>query len=668
MGFFDHGWGFFDVSDPNNIEIIGDTLPGWRTYEIKTYDIYAYTANKAYWPNYSRSKRTDLRIFELSDFFPPDSVGFIKVGYDKIVTTVNITRVHDLHIEDGFLYLACEENLNYFTQTRYPNIFMFDLRDDPTQPDSHLIGSWTIPDSVPHLEDYDCLEPENRSSYPWVVEVYVKDNRIYMATSTAGIIVATFADSTDGQGKLHRYILEDETWHLVYRAIRRPEGGGWNKSRVTHTIKVTDDHKYLFVCDETLGDSLSHLQKAGGVLRMFDISNIENLPPITKQVKSDSLEPLLIYEAPENSTAGRIVTHDDSLIYPNHPPNSIHKVFLHDGFALLSYYTKGLRILDISDPLNWIEAGYYDTPAEPFINSSGNWEIWGGSWGVYPYFGLDKILVSDHDGLRTFRFGESGAISQNTTWSGRKYITGNVTVAQNVTLTIQPGSEIKFLDGKKITVNGTLVLNGSAEDTIRISSMNGQTGYGIKVRSIAEPGAQATINYCRLENLSVGIEAINADLSIQNSLLKGCTKGIYLQNSSADINNNSLIDCSVGIYVDGSSPQVFDNNIYGCSLNGIYVLSGSGTYLRNTIENCGEIDTPTSGGFYAVDGAEPVLEDESGYALNTIINNNRFGIRADELSTIFAGYDVAGGNNIYGNAQYDAEALGGSTIDALFNY
>lgn len=67
-----------------------------------------------------------------------------------------------------------------------------------------------------------------------------------------------------------------------------------------------------------------------------------------------------------------------------------------------------------------------------------------------------------------------GAIASNTTWAaGKVYVlTGDITVNQLTTLTIQPGAVIKINWDRGFTVNGKLVANGTAEHPIYFTSIN----------------------------------------------------------------------------------------------------------------------------------------------------------------------------------------------------
>jgi choice-of-anchor B domain-containing protein len=68
----------------------------------------------------------------------------------------------------------------------------------------------------------------------------------------------------------------------------------------------------------------------------------------------------------------------------------------HNGFVrgnryYLSNYERGLTVLDITDPINPIEIGFFDT-FTPSNNANYN-----GAWGAYPFLPSGNILVSDID-------------------------------------------------------------------------------------------------------------------------------------------------------------------------------------------------------------------------------------------------------------------------------
>jgi len=79
------------------------------------------------------------------------------------------------------------------------------------------------------------------------------------------------------------------------------------------------------------------------------------------------------------------------------PSGLAHNVIIKGDFAYISHYADGLRIVDISDRANIVEAGYYDT------NSGTGGFV--GAWGVFPFSGSDRVLISDiSNGLFVFSF------------------------------------------------------------------------------------------------------------------------------------------------------------------------------------------------------------------------------------------------------------------------
>jgi choice-of-anchor B domain-containing protein len=121
-------------------------------------------------------------------------------------------------------------------------------------------------------------------------------------------------------------------------------------SPVAHNCDRTSDRKYLYTTDESFD-----------MPRELKIWNIQNL-------------------------------NDVLFVRSWHPPgidsSVAHNVDIYGKYALISYYTAGVRIADISDPENPVEAAYYDTyPADNGTN-------WNGCKGVY-LMPSGKIIASD---------------------------------------------------------------------------------------------------------------------------------------------------------------------------------------------------------------------------------------------------------------------------------
>lgn len=123
----------------------------------------------------------------------------------------------------------------------------------------------------------------------------------------------------------------------------------------SHSSWPTDDGNTLIVCRET----------PGGDVKFFDISNPAAIP--TNAVPFITLTPAnmgLEADIPHNPVVA-------------------------GNFLFLSWYQNGIQVFDISDVTRPVRVGFYDTfPGAQTSSYQGN-------WGVMPFLGFDKILLSD---------------------------------------------------------------------------------------------------------------------------------------------------------------------------------------------------------------------------------------------------------------------------------
>jgi choice-of-anchor B domain-containing protein len=126
----------------------------------------------------------------------------------------------------------------------------------------------------------------------------------------------------------------------------------------THNADLTTDGHYVMTTDEVGSTRKS--------LKIWDVSDIGNIRKVAD--------------------------------YTHNPNEIIHNVQTKGDLAIVSWYTAGTRIIDISDPTDPVEVGFYDT-------FEGAFNTYAGNWGVYPYFPSGKIIASDmQTGLHVFTF------------------------------------------------------------------------------------------------------------------------------------------------------------------------------------------------------------------------------------------------------------------------
>ncbi|MGH2574124.1 MAG: choice-of-anchor B family protein [Ignavibacteria bacterium] len=119
-----------------------------------------------------------------------------------------------------------------------------------------------------------------------------------------------------------------------------------------HNCEITQDRRYILVTDEVFGGT-------PGKLKVWNIENLSNITYVT------------------------------SWGVPN-TTSTVHNVEIYGDTAVLAYYGRGVRVLDISNPAVPVEIAYYITPS---------------CWGVY-MFGSRKIIDSDvPNGLYVLKVG-----------------------------------------------------------------------------------------------------------------------------------------------------------------------------------------------------------------------------------------------------------------------
>jgi len=123
-----------------------------------------------------------------------------------------------------------------------------------------------------------------------------------------------------------------------------------------HQGWTTPDHRYLYIDDET--------------------DELFGLTPTTRTI---------IFDIADLSSPQLAGTFSTGL------PSIDHNLYV-DGCTIFeANYSSGLRIVNISDPVNPVEVGFFDTYPE------GNVVDFVGAWSTYPYFPSGTVIVSDID-------------------------------------------------------------------------------------------------------------------------------------------------------------------------------------------------------------------------------------------------------------------------------
>ncbi|MGH8496945.1 MAG: choice-of-anchor B family protein [Gammaproteobacteria bacterium] len=144
-----------------------------------------------------------------------------------------------------------------------------------------------------------------------------------------------------------------ELWDIRETGTALLSSTTYDNARYVHSGWYSEDERYVFVHDELDEQRLA----LNTTLRVFDISDLR--APV-----------------PAGEWTG--------------PTGAVdHNGYVRGNRYYMSNYTRGLTILDITDPAAPVDAGFLDT--YPINNSSG----FNGAWGVYPFLPSGMVILSD---------------------------------------------------------------------------------------------------------------------------------------------------------------------------------------------------------------------------------------------------------------------------------
>jgi parallel beta-helix repeat protein len=272
-----------------------------------------------------------------------------------------------------------------------------------------------------------------------------------------------------------------------------------------------------------------------------------------------------------------------------------------------------------------------------------------------------------------------GPIAQDTIWSPTKcdpyIVVASVLVNSGVTLTIAPGTRVKFNSGLALSVSGTLTAQGTSDSPITFTSNQpapapGDWGYIYLSPTSGNSILQyALVQYAGGANL-IGNGAVQVKGSSptidHNTIRNNKSEGVYVSdNDTPAITNNTVSNNGIqyqtfvtGIVVDTSGPiNITGNTVSANTEDGITVGNSATTIISG--------NTVSGNAFSGIEVYNSATTIISG---NTVSNNQRTGIYA------YNGTPTISNNSVIGNrgggitAQDSTATISSNTIIGNTSY
>ncbi|MCJ7575494.1 MAG: hypothetical protein MUO80_02275 [Dehalococcoidia bacterium] len=202
--------------------------------------------------------------------------------------------------------------------------------------------------------------------------------------------------------------------------------------------------------------------------------------------------------------------------------------------------------------------------------------------GVYEYTDTHSNLVCSSNVIKVRQWIiEPGTITEDTIWSGLLKILGGVTIATGATLTIEPGSILKFTSSSAgLNIQGTLNATGTLENPIIFTSWKDDTAggdsnddgdatspaagdwAGLTFSSSTAVGTLENVQV-RYAATAIGPSASDAKVTLRRAVLRNSGTGIYSWTTYAQVeaDNCLIINNNQAMYIGGTCGVTLRNCI-----------------------------------------------------------------------------------------------------------
>jgi len=287
-------------------------------------------------------------------------------------------------------------------------------------------------------------------------------------------------------------------------------------------------------------------------------------------------------------------------------------------------------------------------------------------------------------------------LQEDTVWRGEVLVEGVLTVAPQATLTVEPGTVVRFrrsgAQAPLLVVQGRLVATGAKDEPILFASSFAAPAPG-DWQGIMLLGSEKKnqLEHCTIEGAQTGFDALFSTVTLKNVHAERCASGLRFQDTILFMEGGGASECDtglllteseatlraiaatgnrVGISAGKSSVYLYEGNLSGNREAG---FSGEGCRVKiqgGTLSGNGNGAT-LLGCEGSLTGARLMKNREYGLSLTA----SRIRVSANQITgngnngvLVFDGAGAAWGNAIYENAGYDLYNAGGEEFRAPGNY
>ena len=290
-------------------------------------------------------------------------------------------------------------------------------------------------------------------------------------------------------------------------------------------------------------------------------------------------------------------------------------------------------------------------------------------------------------------------LTEDITWRGEIAVEGSVTVAPQTTLTLEPGTVVRFrrtvagVDRSPVLlVQGRIVARGNEAAPVLFASAFADPlagdWQGIVLLATEKKNS---FEHSRIEGAIIGLDAAFSSVTLKETSFRACAIGGRFQDSVFALTGGGASGCGLGVELDESEADIREASFRGngsgvAGRNGSLALEGvlcadnreTGVSLAGTRLKVSASIFDTNGQGIVLSGCEGSIgrsriaaNREVGVSLtasrvklfgNEIVRNGVVGLKVDD------GRGVAWGNTFAGNGRYDIACSGSDDFRAIANW